>query len=344
MKQVDLSHFKFVIIIAFVLLLFNCNKTDEQNIGNKPVVAFTASQTSVKLGSLVQFTDQSSYFPTSWAWEFGDGGTSTSQNPSHAYSSNSNYNVSLTVTNNYGSDNETKTDYITVTASGETGTVTDYDGNTYNTIKIGNQWWMAENLKTTHYADGTEIPLVEDTHYWADLNGDRGMCYFDNSSSNASAYGALYTWDAAMDGASSSEGNPSGVQGVCPDEWHLPSDGEWKQLEIHLGMTQVDADEVGYRGTNEGSKLAGNIDLWQAGELLSNAEFGISGFNILPGSTRLNGGTFNNALNQVASFWTTTKFSGIEDAWFRYLYFEYPEINRDHNDIGDGRSVRCIKD
>jgi uncharacterized protein (TIGR02145 family) len=112
-------------------------------------------------------------------------------------------------------------------------TVTDYDGNVYNTITIGNQTWMAENLRVTKYPNGTPIPLATDNIAWANLedNGtDDAYCYYNNNASGeANTYGALYTWAAAMgDNAVSSSSNPSGVQGVCPNGWHLPSDDEWK--------------------------------------------------------------------------------------------------------------------
>ena len=105
--------------------------------------------------------------------------------------------------------------------------------------------------------------------------------YNDDSASNAATYGALYTWAAAMNGSASSCSNPSGVQGVCPIGWHIPSDKEWQELEIYLGMSESQADSTGWRGTNEGSKLAGNSGLWEDGSLENNAAFGTSTFNAL---------------------------------------------------------------
>ena len=94
--------------------------------------------------------------------------------------------------------------------------------------------------------------------------------------------GALYTYAAATNGDNS--GN--NVQGVCPTGWHLPSDEEWKTLEMELGMSQANANNTGWRGTNEGAKLAGNAYLWTNGTLDSHAEFGTSGFAALPGGYR----------------------------------------------------------
>ena len=90
-------------------------------------------------------------------------------------------------------------------------TVTDYDNNTYNTVQIGNQCWMKENLRTTHYSDGTSIPLGSSG------SNTTAYCYYpDDSVSNVGTYGYLYNWPAVMGNSSSSSANPSGVQGICP--------------------------------------------------------------------------------------------------------------------------------
>ena len=238
----------------------------------------------------------------------------------------------------YGCDKNDETD--------NNATLTDYDGNIYNTIKIGNQVWMKENLKSSHYADGTPIPLVEDKNAWGDLGyTDKAYCYYDNSSSKGETYGALYTWSAAMNGASSTDNNPSGIQGVCPSGWHLPSDDEWKELEIYLGMSQADADNVGYRGTNEGSKLAGNSSLWNDGALENNIAFGTSGFQVLPGGFRRGDGVFWN-LSYSSSFWCATEFNSSH-AWRRSLYYHSSIVHRDSSGYDTkvlGFSVRCVKD
>ena len=327
--------------LCLLLMQYGCDK-EEGNDGQAPIAAYTADQTLINTGSSVQFTDQSTNNPTSWSWDFGDGGTSTSQSPSHSYSSEGSFNVSLTATNSYGSDTETKTNYITVR---ETGTVNDYDGNTYNTIKIGTQVWMAENLKTTHYANGTEIQLVENTNDWDALEiTDKAMCYYDNSSTHANTYGALYTWAAAMNGTNSSSSNPSNIQGVCPSGWHFPSDAEWKQLEMYLGMSQSDADDFGFhRGTDEASKLAGNSGLWKNGSLLENdTVFGTSGFTALPGGGRVINGTFL-GLGTHASFWNATEADSSQ-AWGSDLFYGDSRVHRVYSGKTCGRSVRCIKD
>ncbi|MBO4482086.1 MAG: hypothetical protein J5719_05990, partial [Bacteroidales bacterium] len=108
-------------------------------------------------------------------------------------------------------------------------TITDVDCNTYNTVQIGEQCWMKENLRTTKYADGRSIEQgyesSSDVAYWY---------YPNNSSSNKATYGLLYNWKAVMRNSSSSSANPSGVQGICPTGWHVPSDAEWTQLTDYV--------------------------------------------------------------------------------------------------------------
>ena len=185
------------------------------------------------------------------------------------------------------------------------GTVTDIDGNVYRIVRIGDQVWMADNLRVTRYADGSAIPLVEDQTAWNDLGGsDRAYCWYDNDLSLAGIFGGLYTWAAAMNGAAGSSANPSGVQGVCPDGWHLPSDAEWKQLEMHLGMSQAEADNTGWRGTGEGGKLkeAGTAR-WGSPKI---AATNSSGFTALPSGSRETFGLFS-GLGLYAGFWSTTE-------------------------------------
>ena len=107
-----------------------------------------------------------------------------------------------------------------------TDTLTDYDGNVYHTVEIGQQCWMRENLRTTHYSDGTEI-----LPGGATFSATVAYRYAPNdNSSNVPFYGYLYNWAAVMHGAAGSYANPSGVQGVCPEGWHVPSDAEWIQM------------------------------------------------------------------------------------------------------------------
>ena len=160
--------------------------------------------------SLYLFSDQSTSDPTNWLWNFGDGNTSTDQNPTHEYEAAGKYTVVLRASNSFGSHEEIKPDLITVV-------LVDIEFNEYEAVKIGNQIWMAENLKVRYYADGTPVPHVPQQADWDALTiTDKAYSYQNNSIENLNTYGALYSWAAAMNGAPGSDENPSGVQGVCP--------------------------------------------------------------------------------------------------------------------------------
>ena len=217
--------------------------------------------------------------------------------------------------------------------------ITDYDGNTYSTVRIGEQIWMAENLKTTHYSNGT--PLVNGTGV-TEISGDYTTKYwfvYDDNPDNKSAYGLLYTWAAAMNGASGSAENPSGVQGVCPTGWHLPSDNEWKQLEIFIGMNETEAGNVGYRGTDEGGKLkeAGYTNWNEPNTSATNK----SGFTALGAGHRTNTNNYTN-MKTGANFWSATN-SG-DQSWTRLLLSSTAQIYRWQYLNNFGLSVRCVKD
>lgn len=222
-------------------------------------------------------------------------------------------------------------------------TMTDYDGNEYPVVVIGSQAWMAENLRTTHYADGTAIPMVEnDSAWWALTPDARAFSWYDNDPSLGD-YGAYYTWAGAMNGEAGSNRNPSRVQGVCPDGWHLPSDAEWNQMQIHLGMSPNEADRIGFVGTRValGIKLKGfGIPMWD--EYTGYEQYNESGFTALPCGLRTSSGNFDN-LERYAYFWTSTEFDASE-AWYRYLQRGHSALLRVHNNKGNGFTVRCVLD
>lgn len=221
--------------------------------------------------------------------------------------------------------------------------VNDFDENIYNTVPIGSQLWMAENMKVTHYSDGTVISRVEESSAWNSLDiTDKAYCFYENSLANKNIYGALYTWAAAMNGTNSSSSNPSGVQGVCPSGWHLPSDDEWKQLEMDLGMSQIEADRTGIRGPGVGGKLkeAGRVH-WTEQNIGASNE---SGFTALPGGFRFIHGYFAN-LESGGHWWSSTEHPDYsESAWTRELDENHSSVGRGGNTMNLGFSVRCLRD
>ncbi|MBN2012419.1 T9SS type A sorting domain-containing protein [candidate division KSB1 bacterium] len=214
-------------------------------------------------------------------------------------------------------------------ADDSTETITDIDGNAYNIIKIGDQWWMTENLKVTHYRNGDPIPNVAGASEWSNLSTG-AYCNYDNTMDNTATYGSLYNWHAVNDS-----------RNIAPAGWHVPTDDEWKQLEMYLGMSQSDADATGSRGSNEGSKMAGNAALWYDGNLENNAAFGESGLSMLPGGFRHYDNRNFGYMGTFAHFWSSTA-SGSDYAWTRHLHYTRPDVSRNGNDKRYGFSVRCV--
>lgn len=227
-------------------------------------------------------------------------------------------------------------------------TITDYDGNVYNTVQIGGQCWMKENLKTTHYADGTTMSqgfgMSNTVAYWG---------YPNQSSSNKNTYGLLYNMKAVMRNSSASTANPSGVQGICPNGWHVPSDEEWKQMEMAVGMSQSDADNTGYRGSIA-ARLCGNTG-WRsstnanAAGNQSASDRNSSGFSALPAggcsfsyvqNPDYYGGYYQPSVSNIgayARFWSSSTTS-------RCLSWNEARVNRYSYNSQYFQSVRCVKD
>ena len=229
-----------------------------------PEADFTATPTSGTVPLTVNFTDESINNPTSWYWDFGDGTASYLQNPSHTYDVNGTFSVTLTVSNTYGYDTKTKTEYINVES--DTGVFTDArDGQEYTYVVIGNQIWMAENLKYLPSVSSPETGSYTEPYYYV-------YDYFGNNVSQAKntynykTYGVLYNWTAATD--------------ACPAGSHLPTANEWKTLEMYLGMSQSDADATEWRGSDQGEKMKSTSGWYDNGNGTNS-----SGFNALPGGS-----------------------------------------------------------
>ncbi|MCD4692922.1 MAG: T9SS type A sorting domain-containing protein [Calditrichales bacterium] len=191
-------------------------------------------------------------------------------------------------------------------------TITDYDGNLYHTVVIGEQVWLKENIKSLHYSDGTEIP---------------GAVAYNNSDINAEIYGRLYTWDASM-----KDSKTEGAQGVCPCGWHVPSDAEWKQLENFLGGAAAAGGKMKEAGTahwkfpNTGATNSSGFTGLPAGEF--DAYFNPNKFWLL---------------HTAAVFWTSTQ-SGQSRAIERYLSHDDAASGKLPWYKVMKYSIRCVKD
>ncbi len=227
----------------------------------------------------------------------------------------------------------TDVDSIIFYKSASGNTITDYDGNVYNIVTIGTQTWMAANLKTTHFADGTAIPLTTGNNNWDTLTAySKAYCWYDDdSAANANTYGALYTWPAAMNGAASSSASPSGIQGVCPTGWHLPSDAEWTTLTDYLGGKDVaggklkETDTIHWHSPNEGATNE-------------------SGFTALPGGYRTYLGAFC-CIGGCGGWWSSTEDGKhLQHAWYLSLDSNYSNVYRGFIYERNGDYVRCLRD
>lgn len=196
------------------------------------------------------------------------------------------------------------------------------DGKVYKMVTIGTQTWFAENLAYT--GNNGHQRHITDNDEWVNNNKYDGWCYYNNDASKGKKYGILYQWEAAKN--------------ACPSGWHLPTDAEWKELEMELGMSKSDADDTGWRGDPVGKKLKSTSG-WDSNGNGNNE----SGFTALPGGWRYYyDGSFDYA-GAYAHFWSSTPYES-ECAWERYLWYDPGKVNRNRNNRKNGHSVRCLQD
>lgn len=212
----------------------------------------------------------------------------------------------------------TITAIFTVTDKPATGTVTDIDGNVYQTIKIGTQTWMIENLKVTHYADGTAIKFVDQDDAWKGLTSG-GYCYYNNATTYSDTYGKLYNWYAVTD-----------AHKLAPKGFHIPTDAEWTILYNYIGGTRYDGGKIQEQGT----------DHWAANTGATNSTL----FTGLPGGGRTFSSTRTpyNSIGYDGYWWSATA-NGAANAWYMDLYVK-GYFERHDSPKYYGYSVRCIKD
>jgi uncharacterized protein (TIGR02145 family) len=200
------------------------------------------------------------------------------------------------------------------------GTMTDIEGNTYKTVIIGTQTWMAENLLTTKYNDGSPITYVWGNSDWSKLKTP-GYCWFNNNGTLfSSTYGALYNWNAVHTGK------------LAPEGWHVPSNAEWEQLCDYLGGVSVAGDKL----KEAGASHWGSVDFGGTNE---------SGFTALPGANRFYDGKFYPMVGAIGFWWTTTEFSpNSADAQARLMHHYDGTAYYITQSKKEGYSVRCVKD
>jgi uncharacterized protein (TIGR02145 family) len=203
-----------------------------------------------------------------------------------------------------------------------TNTVSDIDGNAYNTVLIGTQCWTKENLKTSRYRNGGLIPNVTDGTAWINLTTG-AWSYYNNDVSNNAIYGKLYNWYTTLGDT------------LCPTGWGVPTDAEWTILTTYLGGESVAGGKMKSVGTA----------YWNTPNTGATNE---SGFSALPGGYRNNfGGSFSGSFSNIridAFFWSATE-NVSSHAWLRNLFNDYGDVDRNHDfNKSVGASVRCLRD
>ncbi|MDD4671355.1 MAG: fibrobacter succinogenes major paralogous domain-containing protein, partial [Bacteroidales bacterium] len=192
--------------------------------------------------------------------------------------------------------------------------IKDIDGNIYNTVTIGTQVWMAENLKTTKYNDGTDIPLVTNNADWEGLSTPAYCWYQNDEATYGNTYGVLYNWYTVNTG------------NLCPTGWHVPTDAEWTTLTDYVGGIEI-----------AGTKLKATTVWYDNGNGTDDY-----GFSALPGGYRNINGMFGH-VGYYGYWWSSTEY-GASYAWYRSMTYHYENVNRYYNNERDGSSVRCVRD
>jgi uncharacterized protein (TIGR02145 family) len=193
----------------------------------------------------------------------------------------------------------------------------DIEGNTYKTVKIGDQIWMAENLKVTKFRNGDPIQYIADAVQWGN-NTAAAFSYYDNISENRNTYGLLYNLSVIKDS-----------RNIAPEGWKVPSDDDWEELIVFLG-------------TNSGVKLReiGNAH-WAVNPNPNSEATNSSGFTALPGGFRKEDGRYMDM--SVCSYWWSTSL--ISEDMYIYYYLSYGGgLSHFYGQMKEGYSIRCLKE
>ena len=203
----------------------------------------------------------------------------------------------------------------------------DIDGNVYHTVSIGNQDWMKENLKVTRYNDRTPISYEPDNKEWTLLTTG-AFCWYNNDPANLNTdNGALYNWFAI-----------DSPHHLCPAGWHVPSDSEWKEMELFLGMTVDQAEGTYKRSPGMATNLKDTLGWIKAGNGTNTSDF-----SARPGGFRLYTTGFFSNLGLDGCWWTATE-DNDKLAWLRNMYYSLNDIFRTSDNKNFGINVRCIRD
>jgi len=321
-------YFPFLIMGILLLLTISCKKEDNSNsAGPLPVlttvVVTNITNTTASCGGNITSDGGTTVTARGVCW-------STSQTPTVVNSKTTDGTGKGSFTSNISGLTASTTYYVRAYATNSAGTVygsaiafttpgtvTDINGNIYSTVTIGNQVWMAVNLKTTKFNDGSAIPLVTDNSTWEILTTP-GYCWYNNSGSTyAQAYGALYNYYTVYNNK------------LCPTGWHVPTDADWTTLITYLGGENVAGGKLKESGTTH----------WNSPNSEVTNE---TGFTALPGGCRNPAGTFV-GIGGSGNWWSATQTSAC-NAWSWNMIYNYSDVSRLEGPKHFGLSVRCMRD
>ncbi len=210
----------------------------------------------------------------------------------------------------------------------DTGFIYDLDGNHYTVLKIGNQFWTKENLRTTQYSDTTAIAAGLSADAWSTTKSGAYAVY-DDKPENREKYGLLYNGYAAASGK------------LCPEGWRVATDKDWQELEKYLGIPGAELDRTSERG-NIADQLK-TADGWAASAY---AGTNASNFSVLPAGSRKDNGEYT-TLGQYGNFWTSTVYDdryGLLYLWNHHVHFNSHAVGRVYTLANNGYSCRCVKE
>lgn len=335
---------RFALVLTLIVCLFSCKKEDKKPVVVKVSIVHEPDKATYKVGEALNLSGLGVYL------DFDN-----KESEYIAFETFVAKGLTCTPDNGTIMSMESNTIKVTHTESKQYSfkdlfvyepTVTDYDGNVYGVTKIGSQLWMTENLRVTHYPNGFLIPTISDSNgngstndEWAALGiNDDAICFLDNKSS--SQYGALYTWSAALGGdTTGSDTRPSHLQGVCPCDWHLPSNGEWYDLLNFVVNNGHSAYGTALKSTSGWYNDGNGIDSY--------------GFSGLPGGYRdgYSGSFIDQSLR--GQWWNSSEgrynpYSNDLGAYSYYLIYNSAILEQGGGPYGNkksyGFSVRCVKD
>jgi uncharacterized protein (TIGR02145 family) len=325
MKKVKTLEYLFALVLILSIVTYGCNNEDPAMI---PVAGaceiVSVSQTTARISVTIESDGGAPIIERGVCWSsnpdpsISDGKTSDGSGTGSYTSSVSGLSANTLYYLRSFASNSAGTAYGEVIfVKTRTGEVSDVDGNTYTTVTIGNQVWMAENLKTTKYNDGNPIPNVTDGIAWGTLKTP-GYCWYENNISNKEPYGALYNWYTIQNG------------NLCPTGWHVPTDTEWLALANYLGGLPVAGGKLKEIGVSH----------WITPNTTATNE---TGFTAVAGGGRV--GELFSSIKWYANYWTATEYDSetaystcAESTSALLWYHEKNWTKR------IGFSIRCIKE